>query len=109
MGAPIPVLPSSFVAEPATPTGSGVEDAALLHLELGLAQYALLSKLTQLLELLQLAVHVVGRCRRWLGVSGLWLGGLLLLGPAPRLATRDAVGHGGSRPGHDGRPGHSSK
>src|SRR3954451_11861613 len=105
MGAPIPVLPSSFVAEPATPTGSGVEDAALLHLELRLAQYALLSKLTQLLELLQLAVHVVGRRGRWLGVGGLcWLGGLLLLSPAPGLATRDAVRHGGGRPGHDGRP-----
>ena len=40
----------------AGPQRSGVEDAALLHLELGVGEHALLLELAELLELLQLAL-----------------------------------------------------
>jgi hypothetical protein len=70
---------------------SRVEDAALLDLELGFAQHALLLQRAEVLELGELGVHVVlrrrRRWRRW-RVGGLLLGVLLLFlgGPPAGLA-----------------------
>src|SRR4051794_28929865 len=91
---------------------SGREDPILLDLELDLAEDSLLLQLAELLELIELAAHVVaGRGRRlWSGVHRLGRGLLLiLLGPPACLASRHPVGHRGGGAGDRGGSGNSSK
>src|SRR3954447_16573825 len=88
---------------------SGVQDAALLLLELGLAENPLALQLAQLLELRQFGVHVTGGL--WLRRGRLLLDVLLLIlaGPPARLSPRHTIGHGGRRARDDRRARYSSK
>src|SRR4051812_49649148 len=94
--------------------GSGVEDLALLKLELGLVHDPGVTELAQLTQLGQLRVRVGPgrrgrRLRRRLGVLRRWGLLRLLVGPPVALPTGDSGGHGGGggrrRRGGGGPPG----
>jgi hypothetical protein len=103
---------SSRTAELVGSVISGAEDPALLRRELLLAQHPLGLQLTELPQLGDLGVHVVGGGGRGSLVGGRLLVGIWLLiglllrlgGPPVGLPPRHAVGHGRGRPGDHGRP-----
>src|SRR3954451_3003323 len=93
--------------------GSGIEDLALLELELGVVEDAGVVQLPELAQLGELGVGVGprrrGRGRGRLGVLLLRFALGLLVGPPVALPSRDAVGHGGRRAGDDGGAGNPAE